>query len=486
MNHSRNFYSSHIYKTSLFLLFAGAVFAWMCMSCTSGKVSKSPSGSFTLLLTVKGTEDPASMLKVVYPESSIEPDKNGTITVQIFTGKPAFATIEFNDDQYVIFGSPGDSLILVGDAGHIFTKPDFTGDKSSENNFLVLAKQKEVEWSESYQDLMTMPEADFLKSVEQWYQNQLNDFRDYQKSYGIFSQEFADLYLTELKYRQVNLKMDYPAEYAYFTKTDSFIPSETYYSFFQNLNTDADEKLSAPSYREFLPKFLEYKTGELIRSDTVLKSEAPALLSMKNVSRVFQNSEVQSFVYYSLMERFFEQSFNDAFSTYDFYLENQKNPELKEQIRQKYKKMKHLKPGSSIPDITLMNDKNQTVELSGMKNKVLYLDIWASWCGPCKREFPYFEKVVQHYRERNDVFFAGISLDDDKETWLQYVRAKNMSYPQLFEEKNWEAAWVKHFNIEFIPRFILIDKNGRIANAHAPRPSDPNIYKEIDKLLTEE
>jgi thiol-disulfide isomerase/thioredoxin len=116
----------------------------------------------------------------------------------------------------------------------------------------------------------------------------------------------------------------------------------------------------------------------------------------------------------------------------------------------------------------------------------IYIDFWASWCGPCLREMPSSMELVDKYRGR--IAFVYLSLDDDIEAWRKALKKYNLEKPFLANHfrigSNADAA--KLFEVNEIPRYILIDKQGNFVNLKARRPSDPLIYEELDRLLAPE
>jgi thiol-disulfide isomerase/thioredoxin len=124
------------------------------------------------------------------------------------------------------------------------------------------------------------------------------------------------------------------------------------------------------------------------------------------------------------------------------------------------------------------------VSLSDLKGKNVYIDFWATWCAPCKKEFPHLKKIEKKYHDSN-IVFVGISLDKEskKDAWRRMVGEEGLTGLQLFADDSFNSAFAKTFLISAIPRFVLIDKEGKIVSANAPRPSDEKGIDEIFKSL---
>jgi len=136
------------------------------------------------------------------------------------------------------------------------------------------------------------------------------------------------------------------------------------------------------------------------------------------------------------------------------------------------------------PSFDYENHKGGKTSLESLKGKYVYIDVWATWCGPCRAEIPYLKKVEEKYQGKN-IEFISISVDAEKDhdKWKTFVTDKNLGGIQLFADKSWNSDFTKAFQINAIPRFILIDPNGVVVDADAKRPSNPKLQEQLDALL---
>ncbi|NQU34099.1 MAG: TlpA family protein disulfide reductase [Bacteroidetes bacterium] len=116
------------------------------------------------------------------------------------------------------------------------------------------------------------------------------------------------------------------------------------------------------------------------------------------------------------------------------------------------------------------------------KGKVVYLDFWASWCRPCKNEMPHSSKVKEQFKGK-DVVFVYISSDRDPKAWKNGVSQLNIKGENYLTSGNVWKDYNALFNVKTIPRYVLIDKEGKVVSANAKRPSNPEIVTDINKLL---
>ena len=130
------------------------------------------------------------------------------------------------------------------------------------------------------------------------------------------------------------------------------------------------------------------------------------------------------------------------------------------------------------------NHSGGTTSLAELKGKYVYIDVWATWCGPCKAEIPHLKKVEAEYRGKN-IEFVSVSIDrpKDHDKWVSMVTEKELGGVQLYADNNWESKFVKDYYIKGIPRFILIDPDGNVISPDAPRPSDPKLRTILEELI---
>ncbi|CAA6816149.1 MAG: Thioredoxin [uncultured Aureispira sp.] len=149
--------------------------------------------------------------------------------------------------------------------------------------------------------------------------------------------------------------------------------------------------------------------------------------------------------------------------------------------------------GSPSPLFTDYENYDGTkTSLADLKGKNVYIDIWATWCGPCKAEIPALKALEQDYEGKN-IAFVSISIDDAQahqgslavanSKWRAMVKDKALGGIQLFAPKGGNSLFISAYQINSIPRFILLDTEGNIVNPSAPRPSDPKLRTLLDQLI---
>jgi thiol-disulfide isomerase/thioredoxin len=144
------------------------------------------------------------------------------------------------------------------------------------------------------------------------------------------------------------------------------------------------------------------------------------------------------------------------------------------------KKMNNAK----APNFDYENHAGGRTTLESLKGKYVYVDIWATWCGPCRAEIPYLKELEKDLHDKN-IAFVSVSVDAEKDhdKWKTFVTDKALSGIQLYAGKTVLSDFIKAFNVNTIPRFILIDPTGNVVDADAARPSDPKLKEQLASLL---
>ncbi|RPD39930.1 TlpA family protein disulfide reductase [Chitinophaga barathri] len=137
--------------------------------------------------------------------------------------------------------------------------------------------------------------------------------------------------------------------------------------------------------------------------------------------------------------------------------------------------------GGKAVDFTYPDVDGKNISLSDFKGKVVLVDVWATWCGPCKGEIPHLKKLEKEMHGK-DVLFLSVSVDElkDHQKWKDFIKSEELGGVQLFAS-GWSDI-AKFYSIKGIPRFMVFDKQGNIVSTDAPRPSN----KELKLLLESE
>ena len=142
--------------------------------------------------------------------------------------------------------------------------------------------------------------------------------------------------------------------------------------------------------------------------------------------------------------------------------------------------------GKSSYNFSLPDTSGKMVSMKDFKDKVIFIDVWATWCGPCREQFPYLKEIEEEYENNENIVFMGISLDKlaNKQKWLKLIQKEKLPGIQLLDD--FGKTFGQKYGISAIPRFLLIDKQGKWIEIRCPKPeSKEELKRYLDKALEE-
>lgn len=156
------------------------------------------------------------------------------------------------------------------------------------------------------------------------------------------------------------------------------------------------------------------------------------------------------------------------------------DPKLKKRIDHEAARAKRLGQGRPAPDFFMETLEGSKIKLSDLQGKYTVIDVWATWCAPCVKDAPYYEKFALKYKS-DQIQFVSLSVDRDKTAWK--LRAREMpKFIQQLHSVN-ESIFREKYSIKSIPRYMVIDPYGTIINLELPRPSKPAFEIILHKAL---
>ena len=307
----------------------------------------------------------------------------------------------------------------------------------------------------------------------------LGELQTHLRSYS-FPEEFVNLELKRLYYLSCNILLSYPLYHVRYTKKENYVPSDFFYNELRKcLKEDcvADEIWE---YRQFYRDWIEMSASrKCVDCDDISKLR----WKLNYVEKYIKDKVLCDYLVHDFMSSHLRYvGANDIDELIPFYDRYVTLDVHKNEFYNMYKKYAQLLPKGLAPQFTLPDINGNIVSLNQFLGNYVYIDVWASWCKPCCREFPMLEKLEKQF-EGKPIRFISISIDKNIDAWKEKVKKEGFKGILLYAGS--ESSFCKDYKVNLIPHFILLDRNGRFINARMTRPSDIETYKMLEEVLNQ-
>lgn len=282
-----------------------------------------------------------------------------------------------------------------------------------------------------------------------------------------FNEEFNIKELACMEYETYTFVLNYVPYHGYSVEGE-YVPSNKITDFCNNADFNKSELLKLSEYREFINLRATERGYTKNKSDQKLNMTLESANFIRDLNTL---PEIKSYMIFNLVKPYVERRGTGAeiySQLYTIFIDLCKDPEKVEEVAKFAAKWDKIAKGQPSPSFALKDINGETVSLTDLKGKYIYIDVWATWCGPCLGEIPHLMKLEEEMHGK-DVTFVSLSTDRNKEQWENFVKKKEMGGVQLINDPS--CTFCKDYMIFGIPRFILLDKEGRIVDNNAPRPS---------------
>ncbi len=204
------------------------------------------------------------------------------------------------------------------------------------------------------------------------------------------------------------------------------------------------------------------------------KGEKEIVRYMKYLKEKINNPEVRERLSdYAIQSKVQFGSTDGLNEAFEIYRDLSGRSEIFKKNEKIYNGIKNIMPGMQAPDFLIEDINGNSFHFKDIigKGKAVYVDFWATWCAPCCAEIPYMEKLAGKFKDNNEIVLISISVDNNRKKWEEKVKADNPSWPQYIISPKGEKEFDSIYNINGIPRFMLIDKNGCFIDNDTIRPS---------------
>jgi thiol-disulfide isomerase/thioredoxin len=380
----------------------------------------------------------------------------------------------FNDKQFKIYLTNGSKIILKADEKNFDNSLIFGGDNAIENNYL---KNKEDVFNKIIgpeDKLYSLNENDFFEKVKLW-KSEIDKFYNstkFQNSY-FKEHEIKNIDYTE-SYFFIVFSLFHQTDDGKSTLSENFPKNKMAFNYDFN---NVEDYLFSEIYYNMIDSEWYNHIQRLIKSS----SESKIKIEIEEVKKL-KNEYLKVGLIEILIGKIKPQN-PDLDYLHNELIKLINDDNLSKEVTEKYNAVKKLVKGLPSPIFNYENYNGGSTSLESLKGKYVYIDVWATWCGPCVAELPHLQKIQETYKDKN-IAFVSISVDKKTDTikWKKMILEKKLGGIQLITDDERNSDFLKKYVVSTIPHFILLDTEGKIIDADAPRPSNPKLIENLKEL----
>ncbi len=411
---------------------------------------------------------------------SIKLNEHGQFRIEKSLINPQYFTFFIGSNSFYIYLRPGDSLMLSTELSDLYGKLKFSGDASLYNDYLARSTNISYHFKDKIYDLFAKNELQAIVGIDSLRAIHESELFEIQSNATKLDPYFMSIENERILYEWGLYHLYYPQYFQYLHPDTTLGLTSNYQTYLAELNLNNPKLASLPIYVSFLENYVNVK-AELIYKNRGESDKLPFIVTQLNeLKKLTLGDSLNSILSYLFVKQQVD------YEGYKYYKETEKqylalckDSNLVHSIKSKLDDWAHLAKGQTAMDFTFEDLKGTKISLSDFNGKWVFIDIWASWCVPCLVEIPALLTLEEEYRNKNIVFMS-ISVDQSKSAWEKIIKERKLKGVQLWAGK---SEVIRNFyKVSGIPRFLLIDPQGKIYEASANRPSE-NLKTSLELLL---
>lgn len=398
-------------------------------------------------------------------EQSFTMDSEGKGQLEVNISQPTYVVLSYHYSERPLFLFPNTDIQIAFESDEYRDSIIIKGIGSEVNNYLNGGQLQSVTINDAELD-----ERTYLDKIDSLLKKNVSELK--QKG---FPKEFEKIEEDRLTYFTSTALPSYPYFHRRIANDPTYQPSSEYWKKMESLVAMDPSLLGLKEYREFISEAVPRMAR---RHNPDLKYPTNVITYMESE---INDPSIKEYLVYEFIYSYVKKNGLDKYYDHlnQVFYDNVQTPIMIKRYKELCSTWDNISVGSQSPDFSSTDISGEKFSLSDFRGKYVYIDVWATWCGPCHREIPYLKALQERYAGK-DIYIVSISCDTDRTAWESKVR-EGLSGIQLHFEEN--DTFMERYMISGVPRFILLDREGKIILSDMSRPSDPRTVDLLDSLL---
>lgn len=470
------------------------LFSLLFLLLTTGWIKLS-SQTFTLKGNIKNANGDTVELNytnnyLTYDHTSlgkVKINEDGSFKISGPLDKPQWCSLELGKRSAYLYVSPGDELTLESDTSGFSRNMKFSGKGSEVNEFLNKQYFEFDKANRKLNALQRIVYSDTTGTVSAKFYTYLDSLFD---AKIIYAEKFKDHpMLRYINYNRLNYRLNVRMTEFGENETPNFSAIEKEVNSWlakYNLPLHNPSALNNSWYTSFLTTYYGTIQQKFMPQTEEDPTDAQTDEYIKNCWTMLDgisDMEIQCYLKAALInENLYSSNDQKRMKPYlEMLIKNQPDNSFSKLTQKEFAENMKVSVGSSAPEFSYKGSDNKTYTMKDFQGKYVVIDVWATWCGPCRREIPHVLKLHNDFNDKN-VKFVSISVDPLEETWRKFLEKENMPWMQLWSPGNFKSDITKKYNVRGIPFFVMVDPKGNIVDLNSYRPSS-NMREKLNELL---
>jgi len=391
-----------------------------------------------------------------------------------------YYTLQIDSREIPVYLSEGSTLAIALEGLGSKLNVTFRGTDAESNKYMQAFQLFEETNKPEYDILLAKDEDDFLLETRR-YRSKCEAFlSNYQSKNFNLDPIFISRERARILYSWANQLTYYPQAHRYFVDGDDFVLSDNYHDFKKTVNLDAADLLTLKEYQDFVNSYIQSEAEMLIAKGD---KRDPIQVRFDIAGQHISETAVLDFAMYSILTEAMRHGMDEVtealVSIFEFKC---KNAVFLAHIKEMTQRWNSISAGKKAPELKLQDSSGHALDLHRFEGKYVFINFWASWCSPCLSDYDKLMKIADQTK-RTDLIILSVCIDEDRTTWTQGLRSAKRDIIEAWLPDDLNSDKIKdQFVLNSLPRYMMIDREGRMVDPTAPAPGSLQFQKLLSQL----